>query len=266
LKPGKKQQHVSQGTNSGQEKPCESDVRIHGDIQVHPAPSFIEQHKTDRNEDVTQKIKEYKISKWTLIAIVVYSALTATLVIFSAVNNHIAQNAMRQSQRPWVGPYKEVPIITGPIFIDGNGIRSDYRMSAVNFGSFGANNVFFWAQLYVAQDITTIQKRARYACENSTSNPDLGRVLFPGENTAMLDAWPALAMDIIQNKNANPPQKVYQAYLLACIGYRDQFGIPHHTGTIYRSVHPENGETILFELTPGQSIPVEWRDWHSFLD
>jgi hypothetical protein len=267
LKSGKKQQHGSQDTNSGQEKPCESDVRVHGDIQVHPAPSLIEQHKTDRNEDATQKTKEYKVSKWTLGAVIVYSALTASLVVLSAINNRISRDAMRQSQRPWIGPYKQIPLITGPIIIiDDKRIQTDYRMSAVNFGSYGANNVDFWAQLYVAQDISTIWKRSKYACESSTSNPDMGRVLFPGQDTAMVDAWPAFALDIIPNKNANPPQKVYQAYLLACIGYRDQFGIPHHTGTIYRSVHPESGETILFELTPGQRIPVEWRDWHSFLD
>jgi hypothetical protein len=208
----------------------------------------------------------------------IYTPWWKTLLEFAAVGtvmwytfeahqaNTISTNSMKQSQRPWIGPYRQVPLITGPIIIDGMGIRVDYRMSAVNYGSFGANNVNFWAQLYVAQDISTIQQRAKYACENSTSNPDMGRVLFPGQDTAMLNAWPALAMDIIPNKNANPPQTQYRAYLLACIGYRDQFGIPHHTGTIYRSVHPANGETIMFELTKGQSIPVEWRDWHSFLD
>jgi hypothetical protein len=193
-------------------------------------------------------------------------AQTRVLAEQAKISNAQTLDALHKSQRPWIGPYKQVPIVTGPIIVDSMGIRVDYRMSAVNFGSFGANNVGFLAQLYIAQDITTIQKRAKYACDNSTSNPDLGRVLFPGENTAMLNVWPAFAMDIIPNKNANPPQKVYQAYLLVCIGYRDQFGIPHHTGTIYRSVHPESGETILFELTPTQSIPVEWRDWHSFLD
>jgi hypothetical protein len=267
LKSRKKQQHGTQGTDSGQEKPCEADVRVHGDIQVHPAPSLIEQHKTDRTEDASQKTKEYKVSKWTLGAVIIYSALTATLVILSAINNRTARDAMRQSQRPWIGPFRQIPLITGPIIVDAKGmIRTDYRMSAVNFGSYGANNVNFWAQLYVAQDISTIWKRSKYACDNSTANPDIGRILFPGQDTAMLNAWPAFAMDVIENKNANPPQKEYQAYLLACIGYRDQFSIPHHTGTIYRSVHPENGETIMFELTPNQSIPVEWRDWHSFLD
>ena len=241
-------------------------MRVHGDIQVYPAPSLVEQHKADRNENATQKTKEYKISKWTLVAVIIYSALTAALVILSAINNGISRDAMRQSQRPWIGPFKQVPLITGPIIIDDKWTHTDYRMSAVNFGSYGANNVNFWAQLYIAQDITTIYARSKYACEVSTQNPDIGRVMFPGQDSEMLDAWPAVAMDIITNKKANPPQKTYQAYLLTCIGYRDQFGIPHHTGTIYRSVHPGNGETIIFELTPGQSIPVEWRDWHSFLD
>jgi hypothetical protein len=228
----------------GQKHGSEGDVRIHGAIEVHPSPSLIAQQKTDRDEDAGQKKKEYDVSKWTLWAVIVYSALTLTLVILSAINNRIARDAMRQSQRPWIGPFKEKPIITGPIVIDDKGaIRTDFRMSAVNFGSYGANSVEFWAQLYVAQEISTIQKRAQFACDTSTSNNNLGRILFPGQDTAMLNLWPAFAMDVIPNKNANPPQKTYQAYLLACIGYRDQFGIPHHTGTIYRSVHPENGES-----------------------
>jgi hypothetical protein len=246
--------------------PHDGDVRIHGAVEIHPSPGLTDQRKAEHAEDKTQRDKDYRISRSTLIAAIVYAGLTLGLVLLSAMNNVIARNAMRQSQRPWIGPYKQAPLITGPIILDDKGIRVEYRMSAVNFGSYGANNVDFWAQLYVAQDISSIWKRSKYACENATSNPDMGRVLFPGQDTAMLNAWPALAMDVIPNKNADPPQKEYQKYLLACIGYRDQFGIPHHTGTIYRSVHPENGETILFQLSPNQRIPVEWRDWHSFLD
>ena len=260
----KKQHH--QGQNKTEGKNEEHDVRVHGAVEIHTPLSVTEQHNTEREEDKTQQNRSYRISKYTLWAVILYSALTAGILIFSAINNGIARDAMRQSQRPWIGPYRQIPLITGPIIIDDKGIRTDYRMSAVNYGSYGANNVDFWAQLYVAQDIATIWKRSKYACDNSTANPDLGRVLFPGQDTAMLNAWPAFAMDVIPNKNADPPQKEYQAYLLACIGYRDQFGIPHHTGTIYRSVNPSNGETIMFELTPNQSIPVEWRDWHSFLD
>jgi hypothetical protein len=262
----KKNKNGDTHAQAGQHQSSETKTLVHGAIQIHAAPDLIEKHEAERKEDAANQKDEYRISKWTLWAVVIYSALTLVLVILSACNNIIARNAMRQSQRPWIGPYRQTPLITGPIIVDNKGIRVDYRMSAVNFGSYGANNVDFWAQLYIAQDITTIWKRSKSACESSTSNPDIGRVLFPGQDTAMLNAWPAFAMDIIPNKNANPQQKVYQAYLLACIGYRDQFGIPHHTGTIYRSVHPENGETIVFELTPTQSIPVEWRDWHSFLD
>ena len=262
----KKQHHHGQEKNDSQREPHGEDVRVHGAVEIHPSPSLSEQHKTELEEDKTQQNKSYTISKRTLWAVIVYSALTTGLVILSALSNGIARDAMRQTQRPWIGPYKQVPLITGPIVIDDKGIHTDYRMSAVNYGGYGANNVNFWAQLYVAQDITTVWKRSKYACDNSTANPDMGRVLFPGQDTAMLNAWPAFAMDVIANKNADPPLKQYQAYLLACIGYRDQFGIPHHTGTTYRSVNPANGETILFELTPNQSIPVEWRDWHSFLD
>jgi hypothetical protein len=181
--------------------------------------------------------------------------------------NKLAAQAMRQAQRPWIGPDIKTPVITGPIVIDQHGtIITSYQMTAVNYGSFGANNINFWAQLYVAQDITTIWERGKYACAQATGNPTIGRIMFPGQERIMTNPWPALAMDVIPNTKATPPQKEFQAYLLTCIGYRDQFGAPHHTGTIFRSVRPQNGETVMFELTPNQSIPVEWREWHSFLD
>lgn len=252
--------------HTGQHHSDETKTLVHGAIQVHAAPDLIEKHEAERREDAAKQTGQHNISKWTLWAIVVYSALTLVLVILSACNNIIARNAMRQSQRPWIGPYRQVPLITGPIIIEDKGIHVDYRMSAVNYGSFGANNVDFWAQLYIAQDISTIWKRSRDACTTSTGNPDLGRVLFPGQDTAMLNAWPAFAMDTIPNKNANPPQQEYVVFLLACIGYRDQFGIPHHTGTIYRAVRPGTIENLAIQLTPNQSIPVQWNDWHSFLD
>jgi hypothetical protein len=31
-------------------------------------------------------------------------------------------------------------------------------------------------------------------------------------------------------------------------------------------VNPKTGETLMFELTPNQTIPVEWREWYSFLN
>lgn len=181
--------------------------------------------------------------------------------------NKLAMSAMRQAQRPWIGPDIKTPVITGPILIDQRGIiTTSYQLTAVSYGNFGANNINFWAQLYVAQDIKTIWDRAKYACSVATGNPNMGRVMFPGQERIMTNPWPALAMDVIPNTNATPPQKEYQVYLLTCIGYRDQFREPHHTGTIFRSVRPDNGETLLFELTSNQSIPVVWREWHSFLD
>src|SRR5580704_3766280 len=262
----KKKKYGDEQSKPGDNQSGESKVLVHGALQVHAAPDLVHQHLVDRTEDAAQNRKVYAVSKWTLGAVVVYSAFTLLLVIFSFINNKIGKDAMRQSQRPWVGPYRQLPIITGPIIVDNKGIRVDYRMSAVNYGSYGANNVNFWAQLYIAQDITTIWEKSKDVCKASTSNPNLGSILFPGQDSGMLNAWPAFPIAIVSNKYADPPQKAYQAYLLACIGYRDQFGIPHHTGTIYRSVGPANGETIMFELTRTQSIPVEWRDWHSFLD
>jgi hypothetical protein len=252
---------------SGQKSENDGDVRVHGAIEVHPAPGLVEQHKTEREEDKTQKNREYKVSKWTLIGVSLYTGLTLLLVIFSAINNWIARDAMRQSQRPWIGPDIKMPVVTGPLIIDQRGmISTNYQMTAINYGSYGANNINFWAQLYIAQDITTINDRAKKACDVSTDNPDIGRIMFPGQERIMSNAWPAIAMDVIRNPKADPPQKQYQAYLLTCIGYRDQFRIPHHTGTIFRYAQAVGGDSVMFEITPNVTITGQWVEWHSFLD
>jgi hypothetical protein len=191
---------------------------------------------------------------------------TKKLAEQAAQSNKIAVDSMRQAQRPWIGPDIKVPVVTGAVTIDQRGmISTNYQLTAVNYGNYGANNINFWAQLYVAQDITTIWDRSRYACSAAAGNPNMGRIMFPGQERIMTNSWPAVAMDVIPNNKANPPYKEYQVYLLTCIGYRDQFSIPHHTGTIFRGARPD-GESIMFELTPNSTIPVQWREWHSFLD
>jgi hypothetical protein len=183
------------------------------------------------------------------------------------VANKIAVEAMRQSQRPWIGPDIKMPVATGPLTIDQRGmIMTNYQMTAINYGNYGANNINFWAQLYIAQDITTIWARAKYACDVSTQNPNLGRIMFPGQERIMSNAWPAMAMDVIRNNKANPPYNEFQAYLLTCIGYRDQFHLPHHTGTIFRYAQANGGESVMFALTPNSSISGQWIEWYSFLD
>ncbi len=155
-----KKPHTHPNEGSGKQDPCNRDVRVHGAIEVHPPLSLIDQHNTERTEDKTQQNKNYVISKLTLISVIVYAFLTLAVVVVGIFSNKISRDAMRQSQRPWIGPYKQIPLITGPIIIDDKGmIRTDYRMSAVNYGSYGANNVSFWAQLYVAQDISTRSRR-----------------------------------------------------------------------------------------------------------
>jgi hypothetical protein len=44
------------------------------------------------------------------------------------------------------------------------------------------------------------------------------RIMFPGQERIITNPRPALAMDVIPNKKAVPPQKEYQACLLTCIG------------------------------------------------
>jgi hypothetical protein len=180
-----------------------------------------------------------------------------------------AHAALIQSQRPWIGPNADLPLITGPITIDSKGhIQTMVKMTTENFGNFAANNVFPVAELFVAQDITLIHQFEDIVCGESTQNPQLGHILFPGQKTIRSGGWPAWARAPITNEKMTPNDQ-YQPFLLTCIGYRDQFGVPHHTGTIFRPVVPgtgEIGDALLITLDPNQIIPVEWREWYSSLE
>jgi len=164
-------------------------VRLDGAVEVDSFKDFISKYQAAEEKKNEHPDRNFYLSFISTILIAVYAGLTLILVCSSLKSNKIAVDSMHQSQRPWIGPFRQIPLVTGPIIIDGRGmIRVDYRMSAVNYGSFGANNVMFWAQLYVAQDITTIYDRSKDACTSSTSNPQMGRVLFPGQ----IRAWSTL--------------------------------------------------------------------------
>jgi len=273
----KKNKLTNPNQSGGRQQKHEGDVHIHGSIEVHPPDSLLRQHTTERQEDAAEHIAERGEERgresqkarreWLMFgAIAVYAFLTAIQACLTRDLAKTAQQQLASSERPWLGPDEKAPVITGPITIDAQkNISTNYQMSAMSYGNNGANNLWFWAQLYIAQDITTIYDRERYACSQAT--PDrLGRVIFPQQERIMSVSRVALAMDVITNARADPPQTKFQAYLLACIGYRDHAGNPYHTGTIYRGVKPGTTDSLAFEIVPNSTIPVEWHDWYSFID
>jgi hypothetical protein len=110
----KKQRHSDQGQQETTKKSCDGDVRIHGAVEVHPSPSLIEQHKTDREENATQQNRSYTISKFTLYAVIVYSALTTILVIIGGLQLKRSHDTFQQDQRPYVFSTKVNPAQFAP--------------------------------------------------------------------------------------------------------------------------------------------------------
>jgi hypothetical protein len=241
-------------------------IRVSGQIEVHNPPDSAKEETPEQKKTRTYRFANFVVSTLTLLAVVIYAGLTAWQACLTRDISRTANAQLVSSNRPWIGPDEKLPVITGPIIIDAKKtILTNYQMSAMSYGNNGANNLWFWAQLYIAQDITTIYDREKYACSQAT--PDkLGRVIFPHQERIMSISRPAFAMDTIPNTHADPPQKDYEVYLLACIGYRDHAGNPYHTGTIYRGVKPGTVDNLTFEIVPNSSIPVEWHDWYSFID
>jgi hypothetical protein len=172
--------------------------------QVMPSPPYCDYPQTCRYRGTP---------RWKTLLEVIAVGTVIWYTIEAHRANEIATNAMQQNQRPWVGPIVEAPIVTDPVVIDQNGfMTTNYRMSAQNFGNYGANNVQFWAELYVAQDITSIWEKEHVACSNTIGNSQSGRILFPGKTTVMLNSFPAMVMNKIKNPNANPPTNEFQVF------------------------------------------------------
>lgn len=90
-----------------------TDVKVHGAIEVHPSQDSKTLHNTEREEDTRQKGDEYSLSRWTFKVAVVALAISTiysvfTLLIFiqtkkaaNAAHDSAtaAQNAVRQAER-----------------------------------------------------------------------------------------------------------------------------------------------------------------------
>ena len=158
----------------------------------------------------------------------------------------------RLSVRPFVGLDEGINAIqTTALQIDDSGnARLTYVIRAKNYSNAPASNVWAFANLIVADDMHTVYEWQGYACTDEViGKPDIGQILFPGRDR-VFTSMPAVAKIIKKHERSR-----LQAWLVGCIGYRDQFGWLYRTKFI-SMLHNGVGQVVVFDPPTGQvTIP-----------
>jgi hypothetical protein len=177
----------------------------------------------------------------------------------------ISRDQMRISVRPWVGITDEPGgLKTTPITFDEHGNASmQHSITVRNFSENAAQNVMAVAFLMVTEDLEAIKtKQKETRGDNYVGKSDMGFLLFPG--LARLAVVSASRFDRAQMVSRSYTGK-FEAFLVGCIGYRDQFGCLYHTNFIYWLADP-SGRPAEFDAVPNTSIQGVFIPWHTSID
>jgi hypothetical protein len=161
------------------------------------------------------------------------------------------QTQTRLSIRPFVGLDEgNNAIQTTPLLIDESGnARVTYIIRAKNYSNTPASNVWAFANLVVADDMRTVYEWQGYArTDEVIGKPDIGQILFPGRDR-VFTSMPAIAKIIKKHEGSR-----LQAWLVGCIGYRDQFGYLYRTEFI-SMFRDAAGQVAVFD-PPKQPITI----------
>jgi len=215
------------------------------------------------------------INKLTVIFTGVIASATFLYCIFAGMQGCVMRGQlsvmggqleqMRIGYRPWVGLDTEQPALqTGHLMIDKDKtIHTVCSIVTRNFGNYPAQNVFAGAELMVTQNITSVHERERQLCAESPPG-NAGTVVFPGTNKVAWQ-WPSQVTKEQMIRNPGGGSQ-FQAFVIGCIFYRDQFGELHHTGFTYRLQKPGTIFGAAFEPSPNTTVEGQWVEFHGFVD
>ncbi len=177
-----------------------------------------------------------------------------------------SREQLRISVRPRVGITDEPGgLKTTPIQFDSQGNATiHFSVTVKNYGNYAAQNVMVVIFLMVTEDLDAIRTRqVETRGDNYVGKRDMGFVLFPGGGRLSVNSASSFERSAMISKSYT---EKFEAYLVGCIGYRDQFGALYRTNFIYWLVHPNTMMPIEFDAVPNSKIQGVFIPWHSFLD
>ena len=177
-----------------------------------------------------------------------------------------ARDEMRLSERPWIGIADEPKAFdVGPITFDEIGnAKVDYSIKMRNFSNSAAQNIVPNAFLLITEDLKFVTQKREESCNEryvGHSQRDMGYLLFPGRERVLQESSSVFPRSDMTSAGWNGK---FEAYVVGCIGYRDQFGYLYHTSFTYWLVDPATYRPIEFSVVPNSKIASGSFDiWHS---
>ncbi len=178
----------------------------------------------------------------------------------------INRDQLRVSVRPWVGIVDEPGgLQTTPLTFDAQGNASiRYSITVKNFSANAAQNVMTVAFLMVTEDLEAIRaKQLEARGDNYVGKTDMGFLLFPGRDRLSVASASTFPRSQMVSKSYTGK---FEAFLVGCVGYRDQFGAVYHTNFIYWLVEPSTNHPVEFDPIPNGTVQGAFTPWHSSLD
>ena len=226
-------------------------------------PTTTSNNNPSNRQQQRREMWKFRVEIGGAIVLLAYSAFAALQWYEMKKSVETMNKQMRVSARPWVGLTDETqPVQTGLLSIDSDGNPNvSYAIASKNFGTTGAQDVMANASLVISEDHATIISGQAEACSDIfIGKKGFGLVLFPGK-----------ANTVMQSSGRYPKEKLksghedgkFQAWLVGCVGFRDQFNFLYKTSFIYRYVDPRTQQAIRFAVTPNASIAGTFMLYHT---
>ena len=258
---------------TGGEEPHESNCRPRSYNEQPSSPDFsslINAYANEQKSNREQEQGEYRKNLFISILTLLFLVLTTGGVFIQAFilnsTDKAVEKQIRISVRPWVGLSDEAVAIqtTGLRFDQEDNAVVSYQIISKNFSSSAAKNVWANAFLVVSEDLALVYKKADEACgDNYVGKIDIGSVLFPGKFANMIQSG-----SLVRKSEIIPgPDGKVEAWLVGCIGYRDQFEVLYKTRFYYWYVDPITNRAFTFVPAAANSeIPGHFVEHHSSVE
>jgi hypothetical protein len=184
--------------------------------------------------------------------------------------NQISHDAIYAQQRPWVG-FDEA---NGGLNLDSIMVDKNFRAIVTyapvlkNFGNYPAQRVNVTADLVLVgqhDNGPSLEERQDASCSPKNIAPGLGDLIFPNQIHSPRAILPAAPYDIPESAREDS----FQAFVVGCIIYKDQFDTVNQTGFVYWLLDPGKpaspGQIATptavskFTLSPNTSINRVWQ-------
>jgi hypothetical protein len=247
--------------------------------QTHvPRPSTLSTTKsnlppTAATSDYSGHKEKERREAWTFRVQMVGAVILFAYTTFAALQWHEMKETveamnkqMRISVRPWIGIADEaLAFVNTPIEFDQEGVASTtYKITAKNFGNAAGHTIAGIVELLLTKDFQNpaILNRQNYQCVE-IGKFKTGPLLFPGARRV---GWEGQSKFFWREAKEPSSVREFEAWMVGCFEYRDQFDFSYHTRFIYRFEDPVTRNAIMVTPNPNSSVAGQFRPYKESTD